>query len=257
MPQRGRTVRIATWNLNHGKGSAVWPCLQTSLCADILLLQETRRPDWAGALAWENLPHHDRGSAVLSTRGTLHSESFAGYEGWVAGGELVDSGFNDPDRPLFVFSVHSPSSNATCQRRSYVEEVVSILSLIEQRVPKQADLIIGGDFNFLSLGNRKESEGIRTTVEEADALRRFQGLQLVSCWVAAHPGRALPQTLRWTGDKSPDRCTPYHCDGIFIPSGWQTGLVCEVLSSACFEVSDHYPVVAWIQRERGSRITSR
>lgn len=249
-------MRIATWNLNHGNGSAIWPRLHTSLGADILLLQETRQPDWAGAIAWAKVPHHDRGSAVLSVKGSLHSQSFAGYEGWVAGGELVESEFNDPGRPLYVFSVHSPSSNPSCPRRSYVEEVVSILSLIEQRVPKEADLIIGGDFNFLSLGYRKDSEAISTTCEEAEALKRFENLGLASCWVAAHPGRALPQTLRWAGDKSPDRSTPYHCDGIFVPSRWQDGLVCEVLSSACFEASDHYPVMAWIHRRDGSRITN-
>lgn len=249
-------MRVATWNLNHGKGSAIWPRLHSSLCADIILLQETRRPDWSGTFAWARVPHHDRGSAVLSIKGTLHSESFAGYDGWVTGGELIDSGLNDPGRPLFVFSVHSPTSNASFQRRSYVEEVVSIISLIEKRVPKEADLIIGGDFNFVSLGNRQATEDIKTTAKEAAALRRFQDVQLVSCWVAAHPDRALPQTLRWTGDKSPDRSTPYHCDGIFVPSRWQNDIVCEVLTSQCFEVSDHYPIMAWIQGTQGSPTSS-
>jgi len=162
-------MRIATWNLNHDRGAALWPRLFTSLGADIVLLQETRRPDWPGALPWLSVPRHDRGSAVLATKGTLHGESFDGYEGWVAGGELVNSGFNDPGRQLFVFSIHSP-------RQPYVKEVVSILSLIEKRVPKEADLIIGGDFNFLSLGNRKEGEGITTTAEETASIDPVSGI---------------------------------------------------------------------------------
>lgn len=242
-------MRIATWNLNQNRGFTAWPILRSSLGADIVLLQESKRPDWDGPLAWLNVPHHEVGSAVISTRGTLRPETLPGYEGWVVGGELIKSGFNDPERPLFVFSVHAPSSNSSSARMSYVEEVTVILALIKERVTDHADLVIGGDFNFLSLGHRKQGEAISTTAREADAMRRFAELGLESCWAATHPDRALAQTLRWTGDKTADRTTPYHCDGIFVPHRWQSGLVCEVLTSKCFESSDHYPVAAWLQQE--------
>ena len=54
------------------------------------------------------------------------------------------------------------------------------------------------------------------------------------------------QTLRWSADKAPGKSTPYHCDGIFVPSSWKSGIICEVLTSTSFEVSDHYPVAAWV-----------
>jgi endonuclease/exonuclease/phosphatase family metal-dependent hydrolase len=125
---------------------------------------------------------------------------------------------------------------------------VSILEVIEQLVPSHADLVMGGDFNFVSLGDRKKSEGLKTTSAEREALARFARLGLVSCWATTHPGRALAQTLRWSGDSTPDKSTPYHCDGIFVPTSWDSRIICEVLTSACFEVSDHYPIAAWISR---------
>jgi hypothetical protein len=234
-------MRIVTWNLDHGHGSVVWPRLQTSLGADLVLLQESRQPVLHDGVAWEPVPHNDWGSAVFSANGAVRATPIAGYEGWVVGGELVDSSLNTPGRSLFVFSVHSP-------RRPYVEEVVSILDLIEKDVPSQADLILGGDFNFLSLGNRRKGEDIQTTPAEQAALARFAKRGLVSCWTAAHPGHALGQTLRWSADKAPDKSTPFHCDGIFVPEAWRPGIVCEILTSATFEVSDHYPVAAWVSR---------
>jgi len=125
---------------------------------------------------------------------------------------------------------------------------VSILAAIKAQLSLEADLIIGGDFNFISLGHRKAGEQLETTAAEQEALTHFGDLGLVSCWEAAHPGRSLAQTLRWSGDKAPGKSTPYHCDGIFVPASWQPGIICEVLTSACFEVSDHYPVAAWISR---------
>jgi len=241
-------LRIVTWNLNHGKGAAAWPRLHGSVGADVVLLQETRRPDWQGGLAWENVPHNECGSAVIATVGSVRAIPVAGYEGWVVGGELLDSGLNDPGRSLFVFSIHAPTGNPGQPRRPYVDEVVSILDVLSRQVPASADLIVGGDFNFLSLGERKEGESFKTTPGERNALARFAQMGLVFCWTTAHPGRALPQTLRWSGDKTADKSTPYHCDGIFVPVSWEQGVICEVLTSACFEVSDHYPVAAWIFR---------
>jgi len=241
-------VRIVTWNLNHGHGSAAWPRLQASLGAEIVLLQETRRPDWPGGLLWGRVPHRDRGSAVLATRGTFRAVRVRGYEGWVVGGELIDSGLSADGRPLFVFSVHTPTRHATRPRRPYVAEVMNILDRLGRQVPAGADLILGGDFNLRSLGERTEAECFRTLPAERRCLARLAGLGLVSCWAAAHPGRPLPQTLRWTGDKTPGKSTPYHCDGIFVPAAWGPGIICEVLTSAYFEVSDHNPVVAWIPR---------
>ena len=241
-------MRIVTWNLKHGTGSALWPRLQASLGAELVLLQEARRPDWRGARAWESVEHRDWGSAVLAIRGELRAIPIPGYDGWVVGGELIDSGLNSPDRSLFAFSVHAPTGNPGRPRRSYIDEVVNVLDLIGQVLPTNAELVVGGDFNFKSLGHRREGEVFDTTSSERDALERFAGMGLVSCWAVSHPERGLAQTLRWSGDKTPDKSTPYHCDAIFVPSSWQPGISCEVLTSTCFEVSDHYPVATWISR---------
>jgi hypothetical protein len=213
-----------------------------------VLLQETRRPDWPGGLLWRRVPGRTQGSAVLANKGTIREIRISGYEGWVGGGELLQSGLDTNGRALFVFSVHTPTTSATRPRRPYVEEVMSILDLLSKQVPTGADLILGGDFNLRSLGERHEREHFQTSAAERKCLAAFSGLGLVSCWGLAHPGRPLPQTLRWTGDQAPDRSTPYHCDGIFVPAAWKGEIICEVLTSAYFEVSDHNPVVAWIIR---------
>lgn len=237
-------MRLVTWNLEFDKAAAVWPSLQSALGADIVLLQETRRPDWRGALAWEKVAGQDWGSAVLTTKGTICSLPIEGFEGWVTGGELIDTGWNVADRPLFVFSIHAPTRTP---RRPYEEEVISMLGKIEQQLPSDVDLILGGDFNF-TLGERKESESRKTTPKERKALAHIARFGLVSCWTTTHPQRPLAQTLRWSKDPTPDRSTPYHCDGIFAPQSWCSQVFCEVLTSACFEISDHYPVAAWISR---------
>ena len=241
-------MRIVTWNLDHGRASDVWRKLQASVGADVVLLQETGRPTWSGSSAWECVPGYSEGSAVLSMDGMLRTTPISGYEGWVVGGELVGSCLNEPGRALFVFSVHSPSSFRDSPRGSYVAEVVSILGRIQEKLPDQADLILGGDFNFVSLGARAEDEEIKTTRAEQAALSMFGKLGLVSCWAVAHPGSPLKQTLRWTGAKTPGRSKPYHADGIFVPAPWRGGIACEVLTSSEFEVSDHYPVLARISR---------
>lgn len=239
-------MRIVTWNLKHGAASDAWPQLQRGLDADIALLQESRQPCWSGAVAWENVPHANWGSAVLVGTGAIRRHGIEGYEGWVVGGEVIGSGLNASDRSLYVFSVHVPTGNASRPRRQYVEEAVGILKAIRSVVPDDADLVLGGDFNFLSLGERLEGEGMKTTLAEREALASFDDAGLISCWSASHPERALAQTLRWSADKAPGKCTPYHCDGIFVPRAWKGNLFCEVLTSACFHISDHNPVAAWI-----------
>jgi hypothetical protein len=65
---------------------------------------------------------------------------------------------------------------------------------------------------------------------------------VVNCWQSANPDLPLPQTLRWTGD----RTIPYHCDGIFVPKSWRDRLrSCVVLDGDEWNLlSDHNPVLA-------------
>jgi endonuclease/exonuclease/phosphatase family metal-dependent hydrolase len=243
-------VRIVTWNLNQGMAAAIWPRLQASLAADLVLLQESPRPSWPRPCDWQPVPHAEWGSAVLATHGTIRPIPIAGYEGWVAGGELVNSPLAAAGRSLFAFSLHSPTPNTNRPRQGYVAEAVCIVETIYQQLPAGADVVIGGDFNFTSLGQRHEDEPIQTKKQEQAALTRFADLGLVSCWLCAHPGRPLAQTLRWSSDRAPGRTTPYHCDGIWVPQRWRENIVCEVLTSQLTEASDHFPMVAWISPTR-------
>jgi endonuclease/exonuclease/phosphatase family metal-dependent hydrolase len=109
-----------------------------------------------------------------------------------------------------------------------------------------ADLILGGDFNVV-VGYRQPGERLRVSRGERAILERLsEEFGLTSCWQAAHPGRRLAQTLRWSADRS----APYHCDGIFVPASWLDRLVsCRVVRGTRWQqLSDHNPVVAEFER---------
>ncbi|MGI8767101.1 MAG: hypothetical protein ACR2KM_11430 [Gemmatimonadaceae bacterium] len=163
---------------------------------------------------------------------------------------MVDSDLERNGRPLIALSIHAPKGSDTEPRDSYVKEVVKILDQIGRRWSADAvDVILAGDFNFRSLGERQAGESVKTIEEEHRALAQFPTLELVSCWTTAHPGAPLPQTLRWSGDRTVGKTTPYHCDGIFVPHARAAGVTCEVLRAAEYtRASDHAPVVASLVR---------
>jgi endonuclease/exonuclease/phosphatase family metal-dependent hydrolase len=231
-------VRIVTWNLKNGAGGTTWSALHTALQSDVFLLQEaTSAPDNAGAI-WEKVPDGRWGSAVVTTLGATRPLVVLGYEGWVVGAE-VDSEFG----PLAVFSVHAPTSTATFPRRSYSDEVVTILGLIRKVVTPETPLMIGGDFN-VTLGERHASEAMKTSPADRRALAAIADAGLVSCWAATHSDQPLAQTLRWSGDKAPGKTTPYHCDGILVPKAWSGWVHCEIHTAEPYMISDHNPVSA-------------
>jgi len=227
----------------------VLPWLQSRLDADILFLQESNSPNCKGSVYWNGIPSVGWGSAVVVATGSLREIPIAGYDGWVIGGELLDSGLADREHGLYAFSVHSPTGTSASPRRSYVEESLEIVKLIKQQVPSDAELVIGGDFNFLSLGHRQPGEVVQTSTAEKTALQQFVKFGLASCWAASHAEQPLPQTLRWSRDTAPGKTTPFHCDGILVPMTWSDRVFCEVLTSDAFKLSDHNPVAAWISRE--------
>jgi endonuclease/exonuclease/phosphatase family metal-dependent hydrolase len=118
-----------------------------------------------------------------------------------------------------------------------------------------ADLVLGGDFN-VAVGHRQPGETLRVSHGERTILDRLAGeFGLISCWQAAHPGRRLAQTLRWSGD----RLAPYHCDGIFAPAAWGARLAsCRVVTGARWaRLSDHNPVVAEFRADGYAAATTR
>jgi endonuclease/exonuclease/phosphatase family metal-dependent hydrolase len=139
-------------------------------------------------------------------------------------------------RPLRVFSVHCPRGEG-----GYVKTMHALVDAFAP-LAKDADLVLGGDFN-VATGVRWPREAVRFGNGERLVLERISvELGLMPCWRAMHPRRPLAQTLRWTGNRE----TPYHCDGIFAPRSFRPLLVrCEVIAGPAWNVlSDHNPVVA-------------
>ena len=233
-------MKLLTWNGNFGKASGKWPAIVELIGVDVALLQEVFDPPASSRTLWKAVPGRKWGSAVVSRSARLQEYPIDGYEGWVIGGELL--GAKGADR-CFVFSVHAPTSNKTAPRASYVNEVVKIVAGIHARMPTGAKLLIGGDLNFASLGNRQSGEAPATTAAEKRALEKIATMGLVPLWEACHPAKRLPQTLRW----SKNRTTPFHCDGFLVHMTHAVDALCEVLSSQTIEKSsDHNAVVAWL-----------
>jgi endonuclease/exonuclease/phosphatase family metal-dependent hydrolase len=154
-----------------------------------------------------------------------------GFRGWITGGEIELGA-----RPLRIFSVHAPAGE-----HGYLRTVHRMIDRLRSHA-RDADLIVGGDFN-VAVGFRGPDEQVRMSNAERTLLTRFvEELDLFPCWQASHPDKPLAQTLRWTGN----RAAPYHCDGIFAPRSWRERLQsCEVVSGPEWDrLSDHNPVVA-------------
>jgi exonuclease III len=234
-------MKLVTWNGEFGKATRAWPSLVQRLGVDVALLQEVFKPSSSFRFLWEPVPGYRWGTAVVARRGRLNAIHLAGYEGWVVGGKLLGAA----TVPLFVFSVHAPSSSKSARRASYVNEVVSIVRRIRNhnQVPTHAQLIIGGDFNFTSLGERLPSDAIATSAAERRALSAIAEMGLVPVWQACHPAKPLPQTIRW----SRNRTKPYHCDGFLARPTLAADALCGVIVSPTIEKSsDHNAVAAWL-----------
>ncbi|MGG6294973.1 hypothetical protein ACQ4M4_11150 [Leptolyngbya sp. AN02str] len=181
---------------------------------------------------WTNVGNNTWGSAVFVRSGSVRAIAVPEFEGAVVGVEVEAFGWLPiQQRKLRIFSIHAPAP--------YKPSVNRILDWIAT-LPDDADLVVGGDFN-LTVGVRHPKESRNDNdLWLLERLRKEFGL--MSCWQAANPNRDLPQTLRWSQDKT----VPYHCDGIFVPTAWYRYLdKCEIFASPAWEdLSDHNPVVA-------------
>jgi exonuclease III len=233
-----------------------WSRLRARLGADVVLAQECRPPQDApgeafrpgpdDTLVWTPAAARRWGSAVF-----LHGRRGApldvpGFAGWVVGTELEGPSWSR-GRPLRLFSIHCPAGP-----RGYVRTMHEILDRVAP-LGAGADLVLGGDFNVV-VGHRQPGEPIPVTRGEREILDRLSAeLGLISAWQAAHPGRPLAQTLRWSANRS----APYHCDGIFVPATWGRRLrSCRVVTGSRWtKLSDHNPVLA--EFTAGARATPR
>ena len=239
-------LRIASHNMCRGgrvdAGNA-WQRLMSDVEADIVCAQETRHPSLylASDNGWREpihrlVPHGQWGSAILSRRHALTELPIADeFAGWVVGARLHDVDMGGRVQDLEVYSVHIPSPGPYERR---VRKLIDILG----RSPSGRPRIMAGDFN-VTVALRQHFEDWKNSPGEKRILQRFRDeLDLTNAWQAMHPEEPLPQTLRWSRNKT----VPYHCDGIFVDSRCGEllrGAV--VLDDASWAaISDHNPVVA-------------
>lgn len=240
-------MKLATYNILKGGSQRVhWIKMAEDHGVDLLLLQESYfhdehlppllYPDFRSQSVWEMVEQNGWGSVVFSKSGTLKSVPVPGFSGWVVGAEIIGASWQiGHSDPIMVFSVHAPS-----RKESYSKQVSKLLDEIS-RIACGREIIIGGDFN-LSIGNCPQSERPLRKQDLAIQKRLANEFGLLNCWQAANPNQPLPQTLRWSGD----RTIAYHCDGLFVPMSWKDRLeTCVVLSGDDWNrLSDHNPVVA-------------
>ncbi len=243
-------MKIATYNLRKGgSGSRVhWRKIFEAIAPDIFLVQESYAPNQympaqlcqlnQDRLLWSKAGTNKWGSALFVKHGQITPIEIPDFVGWVVGAEVTQFNWLEKRKARSrVFSIHASTTNKSI----YIGEVNSILDFIAS-FTDEFDLIIGGDFNF-TVGIRHEHEELKNHQQELRLLNRIQReFGLINCWQAANPNCFLPQTLRWSGNKT----IPYHCDGIFVPATWYPYLrSCDVLASKDWELlSDHNPVVA-------------
>jgi hypothetical protein len=204
-------MRIVTYNFLRA-GSAAraghWSRVMRSFAPDLVLAQECRPPEHspgerfrhapADTLLWQEAGSRGWGTGLLVRGASLAPLAIPGFEGWVVGGEIRDAAW--VRRPVRAFSIHAPAGE-----RGYIRTMQAILDRIAA-LREGADLILGGDFN-VAVGYRPPRDKIRFLRGEREILDHLdRELDLVSCWQAAHPGRPLAQTLRWSANPK----APYH-----------------------------------------------
>lgn len=240
-------MKLATYNILKGGSHRVhWTKMIEEQVVDLLLVQESYPhdehlppllyPDLRRQSVWEMVEQNGWGSAVYSLSGTLKQICVPGFAGWVVGAEIHGANWQSTETDAtMVFSVHAPS-----RAESYSKQVNKLLDEIG-RIANGSEIIVGGDFN-LTVSHSVESERPVSKQDMAIQARLADEFGLINCWQSANPNQPLPQTLRWTRD----RTIPYHCDGLFVPKSWQDRLEsCVVLSDDDWNrLSDHNPVIA-------------
>ena len=107
-----------------------------------------------------------------------------GYSGWVIGARWHP----DAADVVYLFSVHSPTASEDHPRADYVTESRRIVAAICAQVPTSVPLVVGGDFNFKSFGERLSSESITINQSEAAALGEFRRCGFSVAWRDCHRG---------------------------------------------------------------------
>ena len=239
-------MNILTYNLRSGgkrKGETSWEKILKEFSPDLVFAQETFDP--STYLAPEKQLHPEDsiiwqetsvgwGSAIYARKAEVTPVAVPKFEGWVVGGKIERDSYSLlTDKPLFVFSVHTPSPGP------YDKKALSILDAIK-KISGDNECIIAGDFN-ITAAIRHPSEELKSSKLSNEFITRMRKeFGLVNSWQAINPNQNLPQTLRWNRNQD----APYHCDGIFIPLSWVQHIEqCTILNSEYWiKMSDHNPI---------------
>jgi hypothetical protein len=232
-------VRVLCWNTAQGRGSSAALQLADRVAADVVLLQESFPPTkWGAAVTGAVVPGRKWGSWVLVRRGKLAQIEIDGFEGWVAAAT-----WRRGSTTTLLASLHAPTSNKSVRRKSYVDEALLAMEGIVKKSAEATRHVIGGDFNFQFFGPLDSANSAGATKKEIAAMKHFADQGFSHVWAESHAGATLPQTLRWTKDKT----IPYHCDGFLMRPFSAADAICEVLASDfVHRHSDHNAMLAII-----------
>ena len=234
-------MRIVSYNMDRGGGPAQWRWLTTEPF-DLVLVQEAADPRPSDPARWRWRERIGWGTGVWCRSGEIgQALDVPTFSGEVVAVVVRLHALPAGPTELLAISFHNPLYHPAAP--------ATILRLLENLSPPSGiPIVLGGDFNVASLGCRQPGEALATTRAERSmlaALREQWGL--MPFWPTAHPGQPLPQTHRWSGNRS----TPYHCDGVFIPASWAAEeLSCTVIDqpeAPLFAngnyLGDHHPVI--------------
>lgn len=240
-------MKIVTFN---GAGKQNWQAA-LGLDPDILLFQEAPAPPPEIADRIERVPTRNKwGSAVYFKKGEFTpvkiQHDYDWLPGWLVGVDVENGshplGFA---KKLRILSLHAPPQSVSGS--NYPETVKQLLGVVAQN-RGDGEIVLGGDFNLLSLAERhpeetKNDSSWEATRAEREIHKQLDELELMNCWQAKNPGMPLGRTLRY---RSKESSSAFHCDGLFVPKTWQQDLVsADILETADWMArSDHNPVVA-------------
>jgi len=242
-------MKIVSFNLRHGgvtRSPNSWEKLLEDFQPDIVLAQESfdlsayfsgGGPTAPASFLWEAVPDGNWGSVVASPRLALRKIDVPSLTGWVSGTICKENPLGG-NKPLVVFSLHTPTPG------NYEKNTLAMLDAvaIAMKDLPPCDLIIGGDLN-VTTALRHPDEELKNSKGELKILERLRlEFGLLNAWQSANPNSKLPQTLRWSGNKS----AAYHCDGLFIPEH-RVGQLSHITignSEDWASWSDHNPIAA-------------
>jgi endonuclease/exonuclease/phosphatase family metal-dependent hydrolase len=249
-------VKVASYNLQSGgkRQFNPWKKLLSTFEPDFVFAQESRHPheyfeseefSTFQSCVHANVATHRRwGSAILARHSRLEQVPVvpAEFDGWVIGAIARDQVIGAACRDVLLVSLHAPSLGEKYER--YVEAIILEIAKMRHDMP----LILAGDFNLTTAVSRPGSAlGANAAGEKRILALLRDELNAVNTWQHLHPDQELPQTLRWSGNKT----MPYHCDAIFADVGFLPFLSqASVVSDADWTaLSDHNPVLAIFEQE--------